>query len=154
MKYYIAYGSNLNKEQMAVRCPDAKPVTTTTINDYQLLFRGNGRSAVATIEPRKGSSVPVAIWKISLRDEHNLDRYEGFPWLYIKKNFGFKGTDGRNYKAMAYIMADGHPLGRPSEYYLDVIEQGYEDFGMDTAPLLEAVVASTIGAALEDEDDE
>ena len=57
MKYYIAYGSNLNKAQMSIRCPEAKPVTTTTINDYQLLFRGNGRSAVATIEPQKPPTV-------------------------------------------------------------------------------------------------
>lgn len=26
MKYYVAYGSNLNREQMAHRCPDAKLV--------------------------------------------------------------------------------------------------------------------------------
>ena len=28
MKLYVAYGSNLNKEQMSHRCPDAKPVYT------------------------------------------------------------------------------------------------------------------------------
>ena len=27
MKYYLAYGSNLNKEQMQKRCPGAVPVT-------------------------------------------------------------------------------------------------------------------------------
>ena len=26
MKYYVAYGSNLNREQMAHRCPEAKLV--------------------------------------------------------------------------------------------------------------------------------
>ena len=75
---YIAYGSNLNRAQMALRCPDAKVVGTGEIKDYELLFRGNRNGAVATVEPKKGESVPVLIWEISPRDEFNLDRYEGF----------------------------------------------------------------------------
>ena len=31
MKLYLAYGSNLNKEQMAYRCPDAVPVGISRI---------------------------------------------------------------------------------------------------------------------------
>jgi len=42
-KYYLAYGSNLNLEQMAYRCPTAKPVGVTTLKNYQLLFRGATR---------------------------------------------------------------------------------------------------------------
>ena len=45
---YIAYGSNLNRAQMALRCPDAKVVGTGEIKDYELLFRGNRNGAVAT----------------------------------------------------------------------------------------------------------
>lgn len=44
---YIAYGSNLNRGQMALRCPDAKVVGTGEIKDYELLFRGNRNGAVA-----------------------------------------------------------------------------------------------------------
>ena len=33
---YIAYGSNLNRGQMALRCPDAKVVGTGEIKDYEL----------------------------------------------------------------------------------------------------------------------
>ena len=82
---YIAYGSNLNRGQMALRCPDAKVVGTGEIKDYELLFRGNRNGAVATVEPKKGESVPVLIWEISPRDEFNLDRYEGYPRLYGKE---------------------------------------------------------------------
>ena len=60
MKYYLAYGSNLNKWQMKHRCPDAVPVGTVTIKDYELVFRG-----VATIEPKRGAEVQCGIWKIS-----------------------------------------------------------------------------------------
>lgn len=40
-KYYLAYGSNLNIRQMALRCPTAKPVGTAVIEDYELLFKGS-----------------------------------------------------------------------------------------------------------------
>ena len=39
-KLYLAYGSNLNKRQMAVRCPDAKPVGAAMIYGWELCFRG------------------------------------------------------------------------------------------------------------------
>ena len=57
-RLYIAYGSNLNLEQMAFRCPTAKVVGKSELKDYELLFRGGRRGAVATVEPKAGSTVP------------------------------------------------------------------------------------------------
>ncbi len=76
---YIAYGSNLNLPQMAFRCPTAEVAGTSELKDYELLFRGGRRGAVATVEPKEGSSVPVLLWKIRQKDEEALDRYEGYP---------------------------------------------------------------------------
>lgn len=39
-RYYIAYGSNLNIPQMRMRCPGARIIGTSVIDDYQLLFKG------------------------------------------------------------------------------------------------------------------
>ena len=36
MKYYVAYGSNLNREQMAHRCPEAKLVGTGMLSNYEM----------------------------------------------------------------------------------------------------------------------
>ena len=84
-RLYIAYGSNLNIEQMGFRCPYAVPIGTTVLTDYRLMFRGGmDGNAVATIEPAKGESVPVLLWEITPRDEEALDRYEGWPRLYRK----------------------------------------------------------------------
>ena len=46
MKYYLAYGSNLNIRQMQMRCPGAKPVGTMVLEDYELLFKGDRRYPV------------------------------------------------------------------------------------------------------------
>lgn len=131
-KTYIAYGSNINTEQMSHRCPDARVIGTSVVPDHKLVFRGHSEGAVATIEPEKGSSVPVLVWKISKRDEAHLDMYEGFPRLYVKKDYKID-LDGRKITAMAYIMTPGRVEGRPSSYYFNVIAEGYREFGFDLA---------------------
>ena len=41
MKYYLAYGSNLNLNEMKVRCPSAKMIGSTILKDYELIFRNS-----------------------------------------------------------------------------------------------------------------
>ena len=130
---YIAYGSNLNRAQMALRCPDAKVVGTGEIKDYELLFRGNRNGAVAT--------VPVLIWEISPRDEFNLDRYEGYPRLYGKEMLEVE-LDGKREKMMAYTMTEGYAMGVPSEHYLATIRTGYQEAGFDEDVLMAGVEKS------------
>ena len=59
-KLYFAYGSNINLDQMAYRCPDAKVVGPVTLEGWELLFRGSG---VATIGPKEGSTVHGLLWR-------------------------------------------------------------------------------------------
>ena len=130
-RYYIAYGSNLSVEQMAVRCPDAKVAGMAVLKDWKLAFKVH-----ATIEPCTGRVVPVLVWEISGKDEKNLDRYEGYPHYYIKQDMEITMTDleGKNLQpvtAMVYIMAEGHPLRRPMQGYYDVLLEGYRRFGFN-----------------------
>ena len=138
---YIAYGSNLNLPQMANRCPTAEVVGASQLKDYELLFRGSRRSAVATVEPKEGSTVPVLLWKIQERDEAFLDRYEGYPRLYDKQMMDVE-LEGKNVSAMVYVMNDERSLGMPSEVYYRIIEEGYHSVGFDTA-VLEHALART-----------
>lgn len=135
---YIAYGSNLNLPQMEFRCPTAEVAGVSELKDYELLFRGGRRGAVATVEPKEGSSVPVLLWKIHQKDEEALDIYEGYPRLYDKQMMDVE-LDGRTVSAMVYIMTPGHEFGVPSDYYADVIRQGYESAGFDTEVLDNAI---------------
>jgi len=131
-KLYAAYGSNLNLRQMSVRCPDAVPVGTAMLKDWQLTFRG-----VATLEPSEGAETPIGIWEITPQCEISLDRYEGFPRLY-RKAFVEVELKGKTVKVMLYLMNDGMPC-LPSKWYLDAIAQGYEDVGLDTVHLTRAL---------------
>lgn len=137
-KYYIAYGSNLHVDQMLQRCPDAVKLGSTVLNGYTLLFRGNGRHVgVATVELCAGESVPIGVWAISQKDEISLDHYEGWPWLYEKKVLPIT-LNGKRIAAMMYVMTPGHRIAPPSSVYYETIAQGYEDFGLDPMPLINA----------------
>jgi gamma-glutamylcyclotransferase (GGCT)/AIG2-like uncharacterized protein YtfP len=140
-KLYLAYGSNLNLEQMANRCPTAKVVGASIIKGYRLLFRGSHAGAVATIEPFKGESVPVLVWDITPADEAALDRYEGWPFLYRKETIKVR-LNGKTVQAMVYIMNEGRPLGQPSCYYYSTILDGYKSAGFDVEILRKAVADS------------
>lgn len=148
-RFYIAYGSNLSVEQMKHRTPDAKIVGTATLQGWRLLFKG-----CATIEPKEGREVPVLIWEISDSDEKNLDRYEGYPIYYYKRELPVLVTplDGgapRELTAMVYIMDEKHTFRMPSLYYYDVLHRGYRAFGFDLA-LLRQGIEDSMGSAYAD----
>lgn len=150
MKYkrlYIAYGSNINLEQMAFRCPNSKVVGTRMIPGYELEFRG-----VATIVPKEGAEVPVLLWEIDQRDELSLDRYEGFPRMYRKELFEVE-VDGKIREGMAYLMNYGE-VAPPSPMYYNGIKKGYEANGMDTSYLRAALERAVQYVQGEDQEDE
>lgn len=136
-KYYLAYGSNLNRAQMAHRCPDAVSVGTTVLEGQKLVFR----RGFLTIEPEEGSTVPVGVWRISKDDEKALDRYEGYPKFYRKEIIPveFNGAAiHTDVQCLIYIMQDGYPIQAPSDVYLITCRIGYMDFGLDLDPLMAA----------------
>ena len=134
---YGAYGSNLNRRHMAQRCPDAKPLGSIEVPDMKLVFRD-----VADIEPAKGRTVPLGLWSITQRDEDKLDRYEGYPFLYGKQMLYLPKVG----EVLVYTMSEGSRTQRnglhispPNLGYLDSIAQGFEDFDLDTTPLIDAL---------------
>ena len=124
---YFAYGSNMNYTQMRRRCPGATPVGVALIKGQKLVFRN-----VADIIPDKGQSVQGVIWKITDKCLKALDKYEGFPRLYGRKNYtAILVDEGRKVKVMAYFMQKGPKLSPPSRGYLHIIKEGYEQFDID-----------------------
>lgn len=143
-RYYIAYGSNLNVEQMAFRCPGAEAVGTAVLENHTLFFRGSQTGSYLTIEPKIGGKVPVAVWAVTAADEAALDRYEGYPNFYYKADFTLdvtplSGGESRSLECFAYIMNEGRPIGLPTDFYLQTCLEGYRRFGFDKRILLRAV---------------
>ena len=153
MKTYIAYGSNMNIEQMKRRCPDARSIGTGELIGYRLTFRGNRYSGVANVEKAPGHSVPVVLWKISANDEKALDVYEGFPHLYHKEQLTVISS-GKNVEGMIYVMdAEKHGFKKPSSGYLDIIAEGYDNFGITKNQLLKAAVECGVKETVDENQD-
>lgn len=135
VKLYVAYGSNMNLEQMSHRCPKAKVVGTGILKDYKLTFRGRYKG-VANIEHCKDKAVPIVLWEITEECERALDLYEGYPNFYIKKEVEVAVGD-ESKTAMVYVMSKEYTdmVAAPTEYYFNVIARGYSDNGIDLKPL-------------------
>lgn len=139
-KCYIAYGSNMDEGQMAHRCPTARLLGQTEVEGYRLLFKGSLTGAYATIEPQEGGRVPALVWEIGKPDEASLDRYEGFPSFYYKKDLTVS-LGGQEVTAMAYIMDERRRLGEPGGAYYGVLEKAYKKFGFPMEILQTALKA-------------
>ncbi len=149
-RYYIAYGSNLNIPQMKHRCPDARILGTANIRGWELLFKGSKTGSYLTIEKREGGKVPVAIWEVTEDDEAALDRYEGYPSFYYKKDFkvtcrGIVTGRRKVVDAFAYIMHEDRPLGVPTAFYMQTCLEGYETFRFERSVLIAAFEKSKGG---------
>ena len=121
---YLAYGSNLNLNQMAIRCPAAEPLHGIQLPHFKLIFRN-----VADITVDEDGVINLGVFNITEACEDALDRYEGFPTLYTKM---YLNMDGQEY--MTYTMTRDS-IEPPSTGYYECIEQGYRDWGFDTALL-------------------
>lgn len=143
--YCIAYGSNLDEARMKKRCPKAEPFGTTMIYGYRLLFKQSMTGAYATIEQDANCCVPALIYKMTIEDELKLDRFEGYPKYYYKREFllpvwGFNGRKKKLRRScIAYIMHEHRLLGEPDEDYFDLLDSGYERWGFDKNCLVKAM---------------
>ena len=140
MSLYFAYGSNLSKVQMHIRCPDAVPVGSLTLEDWTLVFR-----AVADVAASPGDTVHGAVWKLSPSDEATLDQFEGvakgtYRKVYIPiEPFDFGGDHHED--MLVYVM-NSTGIMPPTISYLRTIRDGYRDFALPMAALDDAVERS------------
>ena len=138
-RLYIAYGSNLNLRQMAMRCPTAQLVGTGEVRDYELQFKGAPYGAFATICAKEGAAVPGAVWSLQNRDEKVLDIYEGVKaGHYFKKEIPVQLGD-QTKLALVYIMNPEAQFGIPTQRYYNAVLEGYENCKLDPHILNRAV---------------
>lgn len=122
---YIAYGSNINLDQMAYRCPNSKVIGKGWLTGWKLVFNIHA-DIIKT--GKKEDKIPVLIWDIDKHDWQNLDRYEGFPSYYVKRRVKTKFENGEEKFCIAYVMAnDKKGFALPWDNYFNVIAKGYKD---------------------------
>jgi len=130
--YYFAYASNLNRKQMAERCPEAKAKFSAALPNYKIIFSGYSRErkgAPATIMYSKGDKVLGGVYEITEAALRKLDRWEDLTaYKQIKVTVWTDGGDP--VEAVTYIRVKEAEEDKPSPQYLAVIQQGYRDWGI------------------------
>ena len=129
--YYFAYGTNLNKKQMAERCPDSKPLFTVALPNYKLIFVGwsrQWRGGVASIKSLRGDRVRGALYEISELCLRRLDKYEGYPGNCNRFKVTVFDEDSEPFEAITYLKAGQLEETQPSKEYLAIIQQGLRDW--------------------------
>lgn len=140
---YFAYGSNMNIEQMQMRCPTAIPLGPLRIRGWRLVFR---YFADIVFTEHEKDVVMGALWRVGPEDVMRLDEYESYDsanpecGLYDKVYFT---VDGLDEPVMTYIM-NSSTFSNPSEGYLKTCARGYEDFGYKRSDLYRSVLGNFV----------
>jgi gamma-glutamylcyclotransferase (GGCT)/AIG2-like uncharacterized protein YtfP len=131
---YFAFASNLNKKQMAERCPGCKPKFTATLPNYKLIFTGwskEWKGGFASIKPFRGEKVAGAVYEISDINLKQLDRSQGYPAIYNRFNVVVWTDTGEPVEAFTYIKREQSDVTKPSTELLTYIRQGYMDWDIE-----------------------
>ncbi len=140
MKLHFAYGSNMSRTHMAVRCPQAVALGTATLAGWRFVIGADG---YASIVQERASLVQGVLWRLSSRDLAALNAYEDVqgglyrmrtlsvrrpsaPNAYSDPGAGHARHGARRVAALVYIARrGGNGMARPGYMEL-VLDAGRE----------------------------
>jgi len=115
MPLYFAYGSNMDRDAMAKRCPASRPLGLGKLPRHRFLISSDGYATVVR-DPRR--TVLGVVWDLALSDIPALDRYESLSTgLYSKISQPVVMAGGAK-RALVYVGRSSRP-GKPKPGYLD-----------------------------------
>jgi gamma-glutamylcyclotransferase (GGCT)/AIG2-like uncharacterized protein YtfP len=127
---YFAYGSNLHCRQMQNRCPTSWPLKKAVLKNHELCFpikSGSWRCAgVAGVRHHLEMQVHGMLYVLSKEDLDTLDRYEGHPCVYKRREMLVHDENGQQIIAWTYLprSIEKNETFKPSSKYLDRIIKG------------------------------
>ena len=140
---YFAFGSNLSEVQMRRRCPRAVLLGPATLRGHRLAFAGYSSKwggAVATIRPARDGRVPGLLYRVSAVDVARLDRFEGAPHVYARRERWVFDRARSPRCAFVYELAmDAAPVAGPSLEYVLTLLRAYRQHGLSLQALSSAL---------------
>ena len=127
MRYYFAYGSNMDEKQMTSRCPSAQLAGRARLLAHSFLINERG---VASVIPEQECVTHGLLWTITPAGEKALDRYEGAArGHYVKEVVDVQPDgSGETVQALIYLASNNRP-GVPRSGYLERIIQAAREHG-------------------------
>jgi cation transport regulator ChaC len=128
---YFGYGSNMDWDRFASRCPSAQFLFKAALPDHQLAFTRLSRKnqcGTADILPLPGSVVWGVVYHMEAEDRPGLDRPEGvLIGAYRPENITVlaEGDASRPVRVFTYVVNQKQlPRPLPSRAYMDLLIQG------------------------------
>lgn len=111
--YYFAYGSNMNLEQMAHRCPKSIKIGHGILKNYKVV-----EAKYADIDYTDWNNVDGLVWKVHRDDIQSLDEYEGYPVQYFRFITEID-INGKTIPCMIYKMVESYRNKKNSIKYAE-----------------------------------
>lgn len=142
MPLSFAYGSNMDRDAMAARCPASRPLGPARLERHRLVIMREGYASVTHDHSR---AVHGLLWDLALADILALDRYEGVAGgLYVKRHLAIFTQAGAR-RALVYIGTNAGP-GAPRPGYLEMVLEAGRREGLPDAYLAEvSALAGAVG---------
>ena len=130
--YYFAFGSNMNRERMKERKVEFTEMQKGSIKNWKLVFNKikdkNKGIGYANIVPKTGSIVEGIIYKVSEDSMQKLDKFEGVPDHYQRKNMFVENDYKESINCIVYIANPSkvNDCLKPEKEYLGHLFEGKE----------------------------
>lgn len=121
--FYFAYGSNLWRKQMLLRCPRHTLIGLGCIKRWRWIITVRGYASIVRSE---SDYVLGTVYELSEADVRNLDRYEGVTQGDYYKEMIAGSVNGQIMNCLVYI----DPVvkeGCPKKEYIARINDGIRD---------------------------
>ena len=145
MTAYFAYGSNMSRALMGMRCPSARAVGPAVLDDHRFVITADGYASVIA---QPGEMVHGILWRLTPRDIAVLNAFEGIDsGLYRCRVLPVR-AQGRRVAALVYV-ARARARGRPRPGYLEAVVAAAREWGLpaDYARSLERWAPSGLRSA-------
>jgi len=123
MNLYFAYGSNMWREQMNLRCPGHRYFGYGILKGFRWIITKRGYANIVKSDP---DEIHGVVYKITEENEKSLDKHEGVLNGSYQKHVLSIDIEKTRYNCLVYI----DPIteeGIPKEEYVDRIIKGIAD---------------------------
>lgn len=134
--YMFSYGMNTNTTQMLLRCRSAYPLGYGTLFNHQFDFRYH---ADIQHTGNHQDMVHGMTWEISKEDLEAIDILEGYPVYYTRKAVHIDVWKYMGVTAWVYEMVNKSSLEFPDARYYDCLMEGYQQNGIPTQQINDAL---------------
>ncbi len=126
MTLYFAYGANMARAPMTLRCRGALALGAAQLEGWRFVITADGYASIA---PRAGAAVYGVLWRLTPRDLAALNVFESLDSGLYRRTLMTVRIASRRARSLVYVGRGGGE-GRPKPGYLEAVLVGARDWDL------------------------